>query len=89
MKNNEKNNQTSNPYDKVYTVGKKETPECTRRTKLRNYILKGGAPKNFSIDQGLHETTAGKMLEKMGIRKRFITDEEHAHLMARRAGGAK
>lgn len=89
MKNDENNNKTSNPYNKVFTVGKKEIPECTRRTKLRQYILKGGSPKSFSLDQGLHETTAGKMLEKMGIRKRFITDEEHEHLMDRRKGGAK
>jgi hypothetical protein len=74
---------------KVYTTGKKQTPEGEIRTRLRAHIMAGGAPKEFAAGQGWHATTAGKMLDGMGIRKVYITDEERAHIMQRRAGGAK
>ena len=73
---------------KVYTTGKKQTPEGEIRTRLRAHIMAGGAPKEFAAGQGWHATTAGKMLDGMGIRKIYITDEERAHIMQRRAGGA-
>lgn len=73
---------------KVYTTGKKQTPEGEIRTRLRAHIMAGGAPKEFAAGQGWHATTAGKMLDGMGIRKVYITDEERALIMQRRAGGA-
>jgi hypothetical protein len=73
---------------KVYTTGKKQTPEGEIRTRLRAHIMAGGAPKEFAAGQGWHATTAWKMLDGMGIRKIYITDEERAHIMQRRAGGA-
>jgi hypothetical protein len=36
----------------------------------------------------MHHGTASKMLGGMGIRKVFITDEEHQHIIVRRLGGA-
>ena len=74
---------------KIHTTGKKQTPEGDIRTRLRAHMMAGGAPKEFSANQGWHPTTAGKMLEAMGISKVYITDEEHALIMQRRAGGAK
>jgi hypothetical protein len=74
---------------KIHTTGKKQTPEGDIRTRLRAHMMAGGAPKEFSANQGWHPTTAGKMLEAMGISKIYITDEEHALIMQRRAGGAK
>ena len=74
---------------KIHTTGKKQTPEGDIRTRLRAHMMAGGAPKEFSANEGWHPTTAGKMLEAMGIAKVYITDEEHALIMQRRAGGAK
>jgi hypothetical protein len=51
--------------------------------------MAGGTPKEFSEVRTWHPTTAGKMLQQMGIKKVFITEDEHAHIMKRRAGGAK
>lgn len=89
MKYDEKNNQTNNATVKIYTVGKKQTPENDVRTRLRAHILKGGTPKTFALDEGKHSTMANRMLVGMGLKKVFITDEEHEHLMERRKGGAK
>ena len=66
---------------KIYTTGKKQKPEGEIRTRLRAHIMAGGAPKEFAAGQGWHATTAGKMLDGMGIRKVYITDEEHAMLV--------
>ena len=66
---------------KIHTTGKKQTPEGDIRTRLRAHIMAGGAPKEFSANQQWHPTTAGKMLEAMGISKVYITDEEHAMLV--------
>lgn len=74
---------------KIHTTGKKETPEGELRTRLRAHIMAGGTPKEFAFGQGWHATTAGKMLDGMGISKVYITDEEQKHIMQRRAGGAK
>ena len=74
---------------KIHTTGKKQTPEGDIRTRLRAHMMAGGAPKEFSANEGWHPTTAGKMLEAMGISKVYITDEEHALIMQRRAGGNK
>ena len=63
---------------KIHTTGKKQTPEGDIRTRLRAHMMAGGAPKEFSANQGWHPTTAGKMLEAMGISKVYVTDEEHA-----------
>lgn len=63
---------------KIHTTGKKQTPEGAVRTRLRAHMMAGGAPKEFSANQGWHPTTAGKMLEAMGISKVYVTDEEHA-----------
>jgi hypothetical protein len=51
--------------------------------------MAGGAPKEFSANQGWHPTTAGKMLEAMGISKVYITDEEHALIVKLRKERAK
>ena len=74
---------------KVYTTGKKQKPEGEIRTLLRAHIMASGTPKEFAAGQGWHATTAGKMLDGMGIRKIYITDEEREHIMKRRAGGSK
>lgn len=63
---------------KIHTTGKKQMPEGAVRTRLRAHMMAGGSPKEFSANQGWHPTTAGKMLEAMGIAKVYITDEEHA-----------
>lgn len=73
---------------KVYTTGKKQKPEGGIRTLLRAHIMAGGTPKEFAAGQGWHATTAGKMLDGMGIRKVYITHEEQEHIMKRRKGGA-
>ena len=62
--------------------------ESDFKQRLRAHILGGGIPKHFSLDAGMHRDTACKMLSKMGIRKVFITEEEHTHLVARRGGAA-
>lgn len=87
MKNDENNNKTSNQTDRIYTVGKKQTPENDVRTRLRAHILRGGTPKDFALNEGKHSTMANKMLVGMGLKKVFITDKEHEHLMDRRKGG--
>jgi hypothetical protein len=68
----------------IYTTGKKLTPENDLRTELRAHMLAGGMPKEFSIDRNLAPASASKMLANMGIRKVFITDEEHAMILAKR-----
>jgi len=62
----------------VYTYGKKQRPENDKRAALRAHIMAGGTPKEFSSVRSWHATTAGKMLQQMGIKKVFITEEEHA-----------
>ena len=62
----------------IYTYGKKQRPENDKRTALRAHIMAGGTPKEFSSVRSWHATTAGKMLQQMGIKKVFITEEEHA-----------
>jgi len=61
---------------KIHTTGKKRTPEDDVRTRLRAHMMAGGTPKEFALAEGWHPTTAGKMLEAMGIAKVFITEEE-------------
>lgn len=46
------------------------------KARLRAHILSGGALKEFASDEKLHPTTPGKMLEGLGIRKVFLTEEE-------------
>jgi len=74
---------------KIHTTGKRQTPEGDIRTRLRAHIMAGGAPKEFSANQGWHPTTAGKMLEAMGISKVYVTDEEHALIVKLRKERAK
>lgn len=74
---------------KIHTFGKKQKPEGDLRTRLRKHIMSGGAPKEFAAEQGWHSTTAGKMLDGMGIRKVYITDEEHAFLIKMRKNGVE
>ena len=52
--------------------------------RLVAYILAGGSPKEFAIDNGMHPTGVGRHLAGLGIRKVFITDAEHAAIMAAR-----
>ena len=63
---------------KIHTFGKKQMPEDEIRTRLRAHIMAGGAPKEFALNEGWHPTTAGRMLEGMGIAKVFITEQERA-----------
>jgi hypothetical protein len=65
----------------------KTKPENEFKKRLRAYILAGGEPKAFALDAGMHHGTASKMLGGMGIRKIFITDEEHQYIIVRRLGG--
>ena len=73
---------------KTHVFGKKQKPEGDVRSRLRNHIMAGGAPKQFSMSEGWHPTTAGKMLENMNIKKVFITQEEHALLLKMRGVAA-
>ena len=66
---------------KIYTVGKKQALEGDLRIRLRAHMMSGGTPKEFSLAQGWHTHTAGKMLEGMGIKKVFITEDEQDLLM--------
>jgi hypothetical protein len=66
---------------RIYTYGKKKTPEDKLRTELRKHILSGGLAKSFS---SLHASSTSRMLISMGIRKVFITDEEHSMLIKMR-----
>jgi hypothetical protein len=68
----------------IHTTGKKQTPECELRTRLRAHIMAGGTPKEFALAQGKHSTMANKLLVGMGLKKIFITEEEHAMLIALR-----
>jgi hypothetical protein len=69
---------------KIHTTGKKQTPEGDLRTRLRAHIMAGGTPKEFALAQGKHSTMANKLLVGMGLKKVFISDEEHAILVAMR-----
>ena len=69
---------------KIHTTGKKQTPEDDVRTRLRAHIMAGGTPKEFALGEGKHSTMANKLLVGMGLKKVFITDEEHAILVAMR-----
>ena len=62
---------------KIHTTGKKQTPEGDLRTRLRAHIMAGGTPKEFALAQGKHSTMANKLLVGMGLKKIFITEEEH------------
>ncbi len=62
----------------IHTTGKKQTPEDDVRTRLRAHIMAGGTPKEFALGEGKHSTMANKLLVGMGLKKVFITDEEHA-----------
>lgn len=73
---------------KIHTFGKKQKPEGDVRISLRAHIMGGGTPKEFGMVRGWHPTTAGKMLEGMGIKKVFITDEEHAMIVKMRRDAA-
>jgi hypothetical protein len=73
---------------KIHTTGKKQTPECDLRTRLRAHIMAGGTPKEFALDQGKHSTMANKMLPGMGLKKVFITEEEHELLIKLRKESA-
>jgi hypothetical protein len=97
MNNDDKNNSASNHnpalsgyfpnlrvVQKIYKYGKKQSPENEKRSALREHIMTGGTPKEFSEVRSWHPTTAGKMLQLMGIKKVFITEEEHAHIINRR-----
>ena len=68
----------------IHTTGKKQTPEDDVRTRLRAHIMAGGTPKEFALAEGKHSTMANKMLVGMGLKKVFISDEEHAILVAMR-----
>jgi hypothetical protein len=59
----------------------KTKPENEFKKRLRAHVLAGGEPKAFALDAGMHHGTASKMLGGMGIRKIFITEEEHAMLI--------
>lgn len=72
----------------IHTFGKKQKPEGDVRSRLRAHIMAGGASKQFSMSEGWHPTTAGKMLENMKIKKVFITEEEHALLLKMRKESA-
>jgi hypothetical protein len=72
----------------IQTFGKKQEPEGQVRIRLRAHIMAGKSPKEFAVAEKLEPTTPGKMLEGMGIKKVFITEEEHAFLIKRRKGGA-
>jgi hypothetical protein len=73
---------------KIYTFGKKQKPEGALRTRLRAHIMAGGSPKEFAANEKMHATTPGKMLAGMGLKKVFISDEEHGLLTSVRKASA-
>jgi hypothetical protein len=73
---------------KIHTTGKKQTPEDDVRTRLRAHILAGGTPKEFALGEGKHSTMANKLLVGMGLKKVFITEEEHKLLIKLRKESA-
>jgi hypothetical protein len=80
---------TTNKPPRVYMVGKKQLPEGDLRIRLRAHIMAGGAPKYFSLGEGRCPTNAGKMLNAMGIKKVYITEDEQDLLMKLRKERAK
>jgi hypothetical protein len=62
----------------------KPTTMSEIQKRLVAHILAGGAPKEFSVDNGMHQDTASKMLAGLGIRKVFVTEAEHVAIMAQR-----
>lgn len=52
--------------------------------RLITHILNGGAPKEFAFDNGIHKTTASRIMTEAGIRKVFITKAEHEAIIEMR-----
>ena len=75
---------TTTTTKQIHTTGQKQTPEDDVRTRLRAHILSGGTPKEFALGEGKHSTMANKLLVGMGLKKVFISEEEHAMIVAMR-----
>jgi hypothetical protein len=56
---------------------KRELGKAQAWASIRAHILAGGSPKEFAMGEGRHSTMANKMLPGMGLKKVFITEEEH------------
>jgi hypothetical protein len=78
ISNNDNPTKMTTTTKQIHTTGKKQTPEDDVRTRLRAHIMAGGTPKEFALGEGKHSTMANKLLVGMGLKKVFITDEEHA-----------
>ena len=55
---------------------------AAERAKLRDFVLAGGAPKEFDARGS---SWACRQLNYLGIRKRFVTAEEWQHIRDRRS----
>ena len=56
----------------------------TLHQRLVAHILADGSPKEFAIDNGIHKSTAQKILSTLGIRKMFVTEEERKAILEMR-----
>jgi len=51
---------------------------------LRKHIMAWGAPKEWGFMHKIDRTNVNTMVNRMGIKKHYITDEELQHLHERR-----
>lgn len=54
------------------------------RPVLREHVLNGGTPKEFAFTHGMNLPNVGKLLGALGLRKYYLTRDEHAQVMKRR-----
>mgnify|MGYP000922334496 CR=1 FL=1 len=54
------------------------------RKSLFSHIMAGGTPKEFGYVHRQMRASTQKLLWAMGLRKYYLTPEEHAEVMARR-----
>lgn len=52
--------------------------------RLVAHIFNGGSPKEYAIENHMHKSTVQKILSGLGIRKMFVTKDEHAAIMEMR-----
>lgn len=56
----------------------------TTQQRLVDHVLNGGMPKRFAIENHMHPNTAQKILNGLGIRKVFVTEDENRALIEMR-----
>ena len=61
-------------------------PRHMLREPLKKYILAGGEPKAFAIENGISKESAHGLLRQLGLKKYFLTAAEYQWVMERRYG---